>query len=447
MLFFKKYFSNVTFYKRTGLIMFPIAIQSIITSISSFIDTMMASQIDCISAIGTALQIDALMQGIAFGIAAGINIFIVQYFGANDYQNMKRSFGLSLISVTFNALFWIVLVFILNKQLLGIFIQNETVIANALEYIKIACFSYIFTSLVLSFTFAYHSVQKTYIPLLISIITTVLHIFFNQLFMFQLCFGIKGAAISLLLSQAISFILYLLYSIISHQPFIGSIFELFKIPFSFIKRIYIKVIPLIINETLFSVGNSLFIIAYGLLGKNVMDCYYIGNQIVNVFYTIVNAMSDASTSMIGLELGKENYNYAEKEVNYFFGMTGILSCIIIIALLLFAPQIIKLFEVQSPKQIYLAIAIIRVLSIRIAFRLFNVVIFSALRAGGDSKYLTFLDSVILWGIGLVSTFFMICLLHIDNIVIIILVSQIEQLVRLILGMKRLKTKKWLHALV
>lgn len=158
-------------------------------------------------------------------------------------------------------------------------------------------------------------------------------------------------------------------------------------------------------------------------------------------------MSDASTSMIGLELGKENYNYAEKEVNYFFGMTGILSCIIIIALLLFAPQIIKLFEVQSPKQIYLAIAIIRVLSIRIAFRLFNVVIFSALRAGGDSKYLTFLDSVILWSVGLVSTFFMICLLHIDNIVIIILVSQIEQLVRLILGMKRLKTKKWLHALV
>ncbi len=93
MLFFKKYFSNVTFYKHTGLIMLPIAIQSIITSISSFIDTMMASQIDCISAIGTALQIDALMQGIAFGIAAGINIFIVQYFGANDYQNMKRSFG------------------------------------------------------------------------------------------------------------------------------------------------------------------------------------------------------------------------------------------------------------------------------------------------------------------------------------------------------------------
>ena len=47
--------------------MLPIAIQSVLTSVSGFIDTIMASQIDCVSAIGTALQIDALMQGIAFG--------------------------------------------------------------------------------------------------------------------------------------------------------------------------------------------------------------------------------------------------------------------------------------------------------------------------------------------------------------------------------------------
>ena len=429
------------------MVMLPIAIQSVLTSVSGFIDTIMASQIDCVSAIGTALQIDALMQGIAFGIAAGINIFIIQYYGANDIKKMRKSFGLSLISVFLNALFWILLVFIFNRYLLAIFIQDQKVISDAFEYIQVACFSYILTSLILSFTFAYHSVQKTYIPLVISAITMILHILFNILFMFIFHFGIKGAAISLLLSQIISFILYFFYSVISHQPFIGTFFETFNIPFSFIKKFYIKVFPLIINETLFSIGNILFIVEYSLLGKNVMDCYYIGNQIVNMFYTVVNAMSDASTSMIGLELGKENFDYAEKEVHYFFGITSILSFAIIIALLIFAPQITNLFELKPSQQIYLATSIVRVLSIRIAFRLFNVIIFSALRAGGDSKYLTFLDSFILWGVGLTSTFIMICLLNISDIVVVILISQIEQLLRLILGMKRLKTKKWLHALV
>ncbi|MFR6143348.1 MAG: MATE family efflux transporter [Finegoldia sp.] len=88
----KKYFGHKTFYKHTGMVMLPIAIQSVLTSVSGFIDTIMASQIDCVSAIGTALQIDALMQGIAFGIAAGINIFIIQYYGANDIKKMRKKF-------------------------------------------------------------------------------------------------------------------------------------------------------------------------------------------------------------------------------------------------------------------------------------------------------------------------------------------------------------------
>lgn len=214
----------------------------------------------------------------------------------------------------------------------------------------------------------------------------ILHILFNILFMFIFHFGIKGAAISLLLSQIISFILYFFIQLFLINLLLV-LFETFNIPFLLLK-VYIKVFPLIINETLFSIGNSLFIVAYSLLGKNVMDCYYIGNQIVNMFYTVVNAMSDASTSMIGLELGKENFDYAEKEVHYFWNNKYIIFAIII-ALLIFAPQITNLFELKPSQQIYLATSIVRVLSIRIAFRLFNVIIFSALRAGGDSKYLTF----------------------------------------------------------
>ena len=80
-----------------------------------------------------------------------------------------------------------------------------------------------------------------------------------------------------------------------------------------------------INEIMFSLGNSMFIVAYGTLGKDVMDCYYIGNQVVNIVYTVINGLSDVASSMIGFELGKKNYEYVVHEVNYFFGMTGILS--------------------------------------------------------------------------------------------------------------------------
>lgn len=443
----RKYIASKEFYVKTGKMMIPITIQSIINSLSGLIDTMMSSRIDAVSGVGTALQIDALMQGIAFGIAAGINIFIVQYYGAKDYKNMKKCFGLSLIVVSINAILWMILSLGFHTHLLSLFINDSFVVEQAFDYLKFSCFSFVFTSMTLSFTFAYHSVQKTYIPLIISIVVTIFHCFMNILLMFNLDLGVQGAGISMTLTQILNFILFLSYSLYSHQPFIGKVKEMFMIPFSLIKKVYQKVYPLVINETLFSIGNSLFVVAYGVLGKNVMDCYYIGNQIVNLFYTIVNAMSDAATSMIGLELGQENYDYAQKEVNYFFGMTTILSIIVIINILIFAPNIASMFEISSPELFDLSVAIIRVLSIRIAFRLFNVIIFASLRAGGDSKYLTFIDSVILWTVGLTMTFFMVYVLQIKDIVFIIFIGQFEQLVRLVLGIRRMGTKKWINNMV
>lgn len=427
--------------------MVPMIIQSLVNSLSALIDTVMASKIDAVSAIGTALQIDTLMQGIAFGIAAGINIFVVQYYGSKDYKNMQKSFGLSLISVMMNALIWQCLSLFLNTSLLSLFIQDKAVIIKSFEYLKYACFSYVFTSLIMTFTFAYHSVQKTQIPLFISIITTIIHIGFNILFMFILKLGLQGAAFSLIVTQFLSLVMYIGYSVYSSQPFIGPFQNMFYYNYTFIKRIFHKVYPLVINETLFSIGNSMFIVAYGVFGKEVMDCYYIGNQIVNLFYTIVNATSDAATSLIGYELGRENYDYVEKEVNYFFGMTTCCSILIVIAILVFAPHIVSMFQVDQLSQVSLSIAIIRVLSIRIAFRLFNVIIFASLRAGGDSQYLTFIDSIIMWLVGISLTFISIYLFKCSSIVIVILIGQLEQFVRLILGLKRLKSKKWINHMV
>ena len=102
---------------------------------------------------------------------------------------------------------------------------------------------------------------------------------------------------------------------------------------------------------------------------------------------------------------------------------------------------------ESEKAFNLSVDIIRVLSVKIAFRLFNVIVFASLRAGGDSKYLTLLDSSILWGVGLSLTYFMIYLLGVKDIVLVILLGQSEQLVRLFLGIKRVKSKKWIRKLV
>lgn len=441
-----KYIGDKAFYNRASRQILPIIIQSFVTSLSGFIDTIMASHFDGVSAVGTALQIDALMQGVTFGIAAGINIFVVQYYGAKDLDKMKQSFVFSLLMVSLNSIVWIVLSLFLNVKLLGLFIADENVVVTSYSYLRFSCFSFVFTSLIMSFSFAYHSVQKTIVPFIIGSFTLVIHVAVNYLLMFVFGMGISGAGLSMVITQALSFLVYVIYSYKTRQPFMASPMIVLKLRWPFMRRILIKTMPLIFNETLFSFGNSLFIVAYGTLGKKVMDCYYIGNQVVNIAYTVVNGISDGATTLIGYELGRKNYDYVEKEVNYFFGLTGAMSVITILFLVVMSPVIVGLFSVNDPASYNLSVGIIRVLSLRVAFRLFNVIIFAALRSGGDSKFLALLDSGILWLVGVGSTFIMIYIAGITDIVLVILISQLEQLVRLVIGLKRIKSRKWLQSL-
>lgn len=446
MIFLAKYIGDKSFYSRASRQIIPIIIQSFITSLSGFIDTIMASYFDGVSAVGTALQIDSIMQGITFGIAAGINIFVVQYYGAKDMNKMKQSFFFSLIMVSLNSIFWIFLSLFLNVRLLGLFIEDKGVVVASFSYLRFSCFSFIFTSLIMSFSFAYHSVQKTVVTFFIGSFTLVIHVIANYFLMFICDMGIAGAGLSMVVTQIASFLIYIIYSIKTKQPFIASPSIIFTLKWSFMKNLLVKTLPLIFNETFFSLGNSLFIIAYGTLGKNVMDCYYIGNQVVNIAYTVVNGISDGATTLIGYELGRKNFEYVEKEVNYFFGLTGAMSVITIIFLTVMSPTIVSLFSVKSISAYNLSVSIIRVLSLRVAFRLFNVIIFAALRSGGDSKFLALLDSGILWIVGVGSTYLMIYLIGITDIVLVILISQLEQFIRLVIGLLRIKSKKWLHSL-
>ena len=87
-------------------------------------------------------------------------------------------------------------------------------------------------------------------------------------------------------------------------------------------------------------------------------------------------LTDGATTLIGYELGRKNFDFVEREVNYFFGLTAFMSVLTIVFLLVFAPGIASLFAIASQESFNLAVSIIQVLSLRVAFRLFNVIIFA-----------------------------------------------------------------------
>ena len=95
----EKQFDWKAFIKGVAVIAIPIALQSLLTTTGSMIDTMMIASLGekTVAAVGLCAQFSSLMIACYFGFMAGGMLFISQYWGAGDDGGIDRSYGLTLI--------------------------------------------------------------------------------------------------------------------------------------------------------------------------------------------------------------------------------------------------------------------------------------------------------------------------------------------------------------
>lgn len=441
-----KYFGSKAFYKRTAGVAIPLALQQMLSSAMGIVDTMMVSWIGAVSAVGTAAQIDTLCSMIAYGVIGGTGIFSSQFFGAKDNKNLKRCFGLSIVLGLINSIFWLFMAFFFGEFILSFYMNDATIVNVGMDYLQIAMFSMIPSCISFSFSYIYRSIQKASITLKVAIFSMAMNACLNYLFIFGIGpfpeMGVQGAALGTLLAQSCSVLIYITHAYYTKQPFIGSFKEMFDLDKAFVMPILKKIYPLIINETFFGFGSTLFVKAFGSLGKDSMDAYYVSNQIANLFLFVVYGYGNAISVLVGSTLGQGKIKEAIKEGNYYAGLSFVMAIILVISMIIFTVPLVNIFALENQTAFHLAVLIMYVQAVKISMRLFNFMIFSVLRAGGDSKIISLLDSGIMWTIGIPLAFLCVNFFHIENIALVFLIVQLEQLIRMVIGMKRFHSGIW-----
>ena len=442
----RRYIGTSDFYRSTARIAIPLALQSALMSCQSMIDTLMVSWIGKVSAVGTAAQIDTLSSMISYGCIGGISIFASQFYGAGDDRNLKKCTGLGLCLVMTNALLWFTVATCFGKQILSFYMKDPAVVSDGLLYLNISRFTLILSGCSFIISNMFRSTGQPRVALRISILTTLCNVTLNYLLIFGIGpfpeLGIRGAALATLLAQLIACSVLISYAKISHQKFLGSFSEMFGLSLSFVRPVLERIFPLILNETAFGFGQTLFIKAFGYLGKEQMDAYYVGNQIFNLMTFIIYGYGNSVQILLGQKLGRGMIKEAREECDNHIGLAFVLSCILVSFLIIFAKPMVRLFALQDPAIEQLAVMIVRVFAVKASMRLYNFMIFCILRSGGDAKVIQFLDSGLEWLVGLPCAFLCVKVLGMTNIAVVLLITQLEQLIRLIFGMKRVRSYQW-----
>lgn len=433
-----------SFYKSVLSLSVPLSLQQLLGSAMEMIDSLMVSWIGMISAVGSASQIMIIANTITWGILSGTSIFASQFYGKNDEENLKRSFGISLLLTMGNALFWFLLISFFKNEILHFYIQDEIIIEHAKSYLSIARFSLFAEALAFSFSYHFRCINQANLTLKVSILAMIVNITLNYVLIFGIGFipalNIQGAALATLIAHLFSIIIYFIYGMKTKAVFMGSFHELFSFKQGFVSHVFRRVYPLMMNEALFGFGSSLIIKAIATLGTNSLEAYYIGDQIASFFSFIIWGFGGSVQIMIGHDLGKGSMDEALNKCHRFLKLAAIMAILLGSLLVLASPLILKLYHIQSENIYRAAISLLAVFAFRIAFRFMNFTIFSILRSGGDSRIISFLDAGIMFLVAIPLAF--LGASYIQNVALVFLLSQSEQIVRFVLGMKRILSKKW-----
>lgn len=444
---------NKTFINTLFIIAIPVVIQNIISIGLNMIDTIMVSELgeNAISAVGLGNRIYFIFTTICFGIFSGASIFIAQYWGAKDTVSIKKVFGIDLIIGALLSLVFSFVVFFFRVPIMRIFIDDFDVINLGSKYLKIVSFSYFFTAVSFAFSFNSRAIHRLKMPTIINAVALLINTFFNWVLItgnlgFK-ALGVEGAAVATLFARIFEFItlIYFIYKDKDH-PLAGTFKEFTSWNMELFKKILKTSFPVILSETAWSVGTSVYFIAYGFMGSYAIAVVQIAFNISDFFQTLFFGIGNASAVMIGNEIGKNDIDNAMDYSNKFVKITLVLSLILSFSLLVSRNMIIKYFNLEPSTSEYLSKTLV-VYSLYFTPKMFSYMfICGILRAGGDTKFCMFVDIISIWLIGVPLSFFTVLVLKLPIHLVIAAVFS-EEIIKSITVTKRYKSKKWMNNLI
>ena len=201
--------NNILFNNRAlFLLLVPIIVEQLLNSFMGMVDTMMVSTVgsEAISAVSLVDSFNNLVVQVFSAMAAGAAIICSQYLGSGDERAANNAARQVVLTVAVIAL-TVLLVCLLGRERLLRFIFGEVedgVMAGCLVYFLITVLSYPFLALFSVGAALFRAGGNSRFPMKVSVISNILNIAGNAVFIYVFRWSVAGAALATLISRVFS---------------------------------------------------------------------------------------------------------------------------------------------------------------------------------------------------------------------------------------------------
>ncbi len=439
-------------YKTIASVALPIALQSLVASSLSLVDNLMVGQLGetQLSAVGLATQIFFIFWMLMFGFTGGSNTFMSQFFGVKDMVSLRKTAGFAISVGIVAGILFFVPAFFVPRAIMRLFTDIPEVIDLGASYIHMGSPCFLFLGITVPLTATLRVTQQTSIPMKISFFVFGLNTFLNYVFIFgsfgapQL--GVSGAALATVIARGLELLLTI-YVIFGRKNMVaGSLTDFFAFNKQLSYKITCNALPTTVNEVMWALGMSAFNAAYGRMGVTEFASVQASNTILNIFMLAIFSLGDAMLILVGQRIGRGEMEYAFLKAKKILGFSVKIGIISGLLLIVTSPFIINLFNF-SPEGKKYAVIILVIYGVMMSLKLYvGMNIVGTFRAGGDTRFAMLLEVSSVWLIGVPLVFFAALYLHLP-IYYVVLVAQVEEVVKCFIARKRFLSGKWLNNMI
>jgi putative MATE family efflux protein len=445
------FYSDKDYFSQLYRLAAPITLQNLLTASLGMVGNVMVGQLGdtALAASSLAGQIFFLLILILFGIGSGSAMFTAQLWGKKDVVNLRKVLGLCLALGLAVAFIFFLLSEFFPRNLIGFFSTDPQVILLGGEFLKLYAWTFLFFSITSGFAAILRSVGEVKIPLVITVAALVVNIILNYGLIFGNLglpeMGLQGAALGAVIARALECIALVISIYWIKSPIAASLQELTMFDIHFISQVFKPVLPVILNEVLWSTAITMYNFVYARIGTPSMAAMNIVATVDNLALVPFMGLSGAVAIMAGNKIGAGEYDDAYHYVGRTLGLTALIALLVGLIVLTIKGPIIGLYKITPDVVVYTNNALI-ILGLWLVIRSQNMIlIVGALRSGGDTRYSLFLDGLIIWFLGVPMAFLGGFILHLPVYWVYLMVMS-EELTKCILGLKRYFSHKWIHDL-
>ena len=395
---------------------------------------------------------------VTFGAVSGAGILTAQYHGAKNVERVRDTFRVKLMICLIAAASAVVIFVCLQDQLINSFLTStdteidpELTFRLGKDYLGIVLFSLLPYSLTAAYSTTLRETGKAVVPMAASISAVGINLVLNYLLIFGKlglpALGVKGAAIATVLSRFAELTILIVWCAKNSAkcPFIIGAYRSFRVPKQIVKKIALLGAPLMFNEGMWALANTVRNQCYSRRGLDAVTALSISSAVTNLLSEVYFAIGLAIAVIIGNMLGAGKIEEAREADKKLIRISMTCAVFVAISLAAASPFFPHLYQ-TTETVMKLATYMMLVHAFMTPVYCYANAAYFTLRSGGKVMITVLFDCVFMWVVAVPVAFVLAYFTNL-NIYVIFAAAQGSEILKDVLGFVLLRRGTWARKII